>query len=241
VPETVVLLHGFGGTRRTWDGVAARLERERYRPLAIELPGHGHAAGERPITFAACAKRVLAGAPDRFTLCGYSMGGRVALHTALAAPGRISRLVLISCSAGIEEEAARGERRRAEETLAEQLEDGRFEEFLERWSAQPLFAHDPPRVQDLAQEDQRRNRPEALAAVLRGIGAGRMQPLWRELAQLGMPAVVLVGERDHPYHAIARRMAAALGRGRLVRVRGGHRLALENPAAVARALQGIDA
>jgi pimeloyl-ACP methyl ester carboxylesterase len=209
VPETVVLLHGFGGTRRTWDGVAARLERERYRPLAIELPGHGQAAGERPITFAGCAERVLAGAPDRFTLCGYSMGGRVALHTALAAPGRISRLVLISCSAGIEEEAARGERRRAEETLAEQLEDGRFEEFLERWSAQPLFAHDPP--------------------------------LWRELAQLGMPAVVLVGERDHPYHAIARRMAAALGRGRLVRVRGGHRLALENPAAVARALQGIDA
>jgi pimeloyl-ACP methyl ester carboxylesterase len=93
VPETVVLLHGFGGTRRTWDGVAARLERERYRPLALELPGHGQAADERPITFAGCAERVLARAPERFTLCGYSMGGRVALHTALAAPGRISRLV----------------------------------------------------------------------------------------------------------------------------------------------------
>src|SRR6202041_1125345 len=48
--ETVVLLHGFGGTRRAWDGVAALLPRERYLPLALDLPGHGEAAdAPRPI------------------------------------------------------------------------------------------------------------------------------------------------------------------------------------------------
>jgi pimeloyl-ACP methyl ester carboxylesterase len=36
-------------------------------------------------------------------------------------------------------------------------------------------------------------------------------------------------------------MAAALGRGRLVVVPGGHALALENPAAVARALEELHA
>lgn len=51
MPEDVVLLHGFGGTRRAWDGVVALLG-ERYRPLALDLPGHGAAAdAPRPLSF----------------------------------------------------------------------------------------------------------------------------------------------------------------------------------------------
>src|ERR1700728_4014819 len=102
MPESVVLLHGFGNTHRAWDGVIAALDRERYRPLALDLPGHGEAAdAERRITFAGCVEHVLARSPERFALCGYSLGGRVALHVALAAPERVSRLVLVSTSAGI--------------------------------------------------------------------------------------------------------------------------------------------
>src|SRR3954471_14431687 len=39
VDEQIVLLHGFSGTRRTWDGVVSLLEGERY-PLALDLRGH---------------------------------------------------------------------------------------------------------------------------------------------------------------------------------------------------------
>src|SRR5580704_9624675 len=97
MPDSVVLLHGFGGTHRAWKAVVAALDRERYRPLTLDLPGHGEAAdAERPITFAGCVAYVLARSPERFALCGYSMGGRIALHVALAAPARVSRLVLVS-------------------------------------------------------------------------------------------------------------------------------------------------
>ena len=90
VAEDLVLLHGFGGTHRAWDGVLERLDVERYRPLALDLPGHGSQAGHaRPITFDACVECVLGQAPGRFVLCGYSMGGRIALHVALAAPQRV--------------------------------------------------------------------------------------------------------------------------------------------------------
>ena len=98
--ETVVLLHGFAGTRHAWDLVAARLDPERYRPHALDLRGHGEARDARPITFAACTADVLEAAPARFILCGYSLGGRVALHVALAAPERVSRLVLVASTAG---------------------------------------------------------------------------------------------------------------------------------------------
>jgi 2-succinyl-6-hydroxy-2,4-cyclohexadiene-1-carboxylate synthase len=237
VPEHVVLLHGFSGTRHAWDGVVARLPRERYLPLAPDLPGHGCASGEPgPITFAAAVERVLGQAPARFALCGYSMGGRVALHVALAAPQRVRRLVLVACSPGIEDAGERAERRRADEQLARALEEQPFELFIERWRAQPLFAEDPPAVGELARADQRRNSPRALAAVLRGMGTGSMTPLWDRLEELTMPTVVLVGERDAKFRALGRRMAGLLPAGELRVVPGGHGLPLENPAAVAAAL-----
>jgi 2-succinyl-6-hydroxy-2,4-cyclohexadiene-1-carboxylate synthase len=239
VPESVVLLHGFSGTGRAWDGVAEELQREGYRPLAPDLPGHGSASGfEPPITFAGCVSHVLACAPERFTLCGYSLGGRVALHLALGAPERVSRLVLVSSSAGIDDAADRAARRRADAVLAEALETAPFEQFIERWRTQPLFAGDPAAVDRLARAEQRRNDPLALAAVLRGIGTGEMQPLWHRLTQVAMPVSVLVGERDTRYRALGERMVALLPDGELVVLAGGHNLPLESAPAVARAIVG---
>jgi 2-succinyl-6-hydroxy-2,4-cyclohexadiene-1-carboxylate synthase len=237
VPEDVVLLHGFSGTHRAWDGVVARLSPERYRPLGLDLPGHGeYASAEQPISFAGCVEHVLARAPARFALCGYSLGGRVALHVALAAPERVTRLVLVSSTAGIEDAAARADRRVVDHRLADELERIPFEDFIERWRTQPLFAEDPPEVARLAREDQRRNRPDALAVVLRGIGSGEMAPLWDRLGELAMPVRVLAGERDAKFQALGRRMVELLPDAELAVVAGGHGLLLENPAAVALAL-----
>ena len=241
MPESIVLLHGFSGTHHAWDRVAALLDRETYLPVAIDLPGHGRAAdAPRPITFPAAVAHVLARSPERFVLCGYSLGGRVAMHVALAAPERVSRLLIIAASPGIEDERERAERRAADRALADELEAGPFEDFIERWRTQPLFAQDPPEVGALAREDQRRNRPGALAAVMRGLGAGEMEPLWARLPELGMPVRIMVGERDQKYVAIGTRMAGVIPGAQLLLITGGHGLPLENPAAVARALEGLD-
>lgn len=238
--ETVVLLHGFAGTRHAWDGVAALLDGERYRPLALDLRGHGAARAARPIGFAEVVADVLAAAPGRFALCGYSMGGRIALHVALAAPSRISRLVLISSSAGIDGPAERAARRRADERLAGEIERGSIEEFVARWRAQPLFAEDPEWVRERAALDQRRNDPAALAAVLRALGTGRMAPLWERIAALRVPLAALAGERDAKFVALADRLVATAPLGRSVTVPGaGHALLVEAPAAVA-AVIGAD-
>jgi 2-succinyl-6-hydroxy-2,4-cyclohexadiene-1-carboxylate synthase len=237
VPETLVLLHGFGGTRRTWDRVIARLDPQRYRPLALDLPGHGDLSSyKRPITFAGCVEEVLAAAPERFALCGYSMGGRLALHVALAAPHRVARLVLVSSTAGIEDASERCARRAADHALADQLESIPFEDFIARWRAQDLFAHEPPSVSALALEDHRHNRPRSLAAVLRGIGTGEMEPLWDRIGDLEIPVHVVVGKRDAKFRALAERMQGLLSHGSVCLLPGGHGLPLERPDALARVL-----
>jgi 2-succinyl-6-hydroxy-2,4-cyclohexadiene-1-carboxylate synthase len=237
VPESLVLLHGFSGTRHAWDGVVAQLDATRYCPLALDLPGHGEASARRePITFDSCVAAVLDAAPERFALCGYSMGGRIALHVALASPQRVSRLILVACSAGIEDADERAARRAADRALAEDLERIPFEQFIERWRTQPLFADDPPEVGALAREDQRRNDPRALAAVMRGVGTGEMAPLWDRLGELAMPVTIVVGGRDDKFCALGERMRERLADAELVVVEGGHGLPLENPAAIADAL-----
>jgi 2-succinyl-6-hydroxy-2,4-cyclohexadiene-1-carboxylate synthase len=232
-----LLLHGFSGTHRAWDAVLERLPAERYRPLVPDLCGHGSRAARRPVSFDACVADLAQHAPARFVLCGYSLGGRVALNLALAHPDRVSRLVLVASTAGIEDGREREARRRDDEALAEQLEREPFEQFIERWRAQPLFADEPPAAREAALADQRRTEPQALAAVLRGLGTGVMTPLWDRLGELRMPARILAGERDAKFTALGRRLADALPRGTLTIVPGaGHALLHEAPAAVAAAI-----
>jgi 2-succinyl-6-hydroxy-2,4-cyclohexadiene-1-carboxylate synthase len=253
-PESLVLLHGFAGTSRAWDGVLAHLPRERYRPQALDLPGHGSlavVAGEVGVEEAGldpasvgetdlgeidldqAVASVLERSPPRFTLCGYSLGGRLALQVALAAPERVSSLTLIASGPGIEDAGERAERRAADRALADEIEHGSIERFAERWCAQPMFASDPPAVEALARADYLRNDPRSLAAVLRGLGQGEMASLWERLGELRMPVTAMAGDRDQKFQAIARRMVKLLPEGRLQIVPGGHRLPLESPAAVA--------
>lgn len=236
--QSLVLLHGFGGTRRAWDGVVAHLPTERYRPLALDLPGHGALVDvPRPIDFDECVASVLERSPERFMLAGYSMGGRIALHVALEAPERVSLLVLVSATAGIEDDGERAARSERDRRLADEIEEGTIERFVDRWRAQSMFADDPPEVDALARADQSRNRPDGIAAALRGVGTGEMRPLWGRLGELTMPVAILVGERDTKFYAPGRRMAELLPHATVSVVSGGHVLPLENPAAVAEAIE----
>ena len=236
MPQRLVLLHGFTQTRQSWRRTVAALG-GRYRALAPDLPGHGQAAERRPASFSACAAYVRALAGERCVLAGYSMGGRIALHTALAVPGLVDRLVLIGASPGLADPAERDARRRADEALAERIEAVGVAAFAEEWGAQALFAGQDERVAAAAHADRLRNTPHGLAAALRGLGTGVMTPLWDRLPQLAIPVTLVVGERDAKFRAVAERMAAALPGARLEVVPGaGHAVQLERPDAVAAAI-----
>lgn len=234
--EEAILLHGFTQTGRSWAAVRAEVG-ERYRCFAPDLPGHGDMAWRRPCTPGAVAAYLRAVPSPSYVLCGYSMGGRLALRAALDNPGRVSRLVLVSCGPGIADAGEREARLKDDMALADRIESIPLERFVDEWAAQPIFAHVPRGVAGLAREDRLRNVPEGLAAALRGMGQGATEPMWDRLAELTMPVTILAGERDEKYRALAAAMAQKLPNAHVVTVRGaGHALPLEKPEVVAGAL-----
>lgn len=239
-----LLLHGFTLTGGSWNGVIRALPAH-WRTCAPDLRGHGRAGQSRPVSLEAVLGDVLrlAGAeegPEQapLVLVGYSMGGRLALHAALAAEMRLHHLVLIGASPGLADPREREARRAADERLADELERVTIEAFAARWGAQTaVLAGQPPEVARLARAERLRSTPEGLAAALRGLGTGALPSLWPRLGEVRVPVTLVVGERDDKFTAIASQMARRLPHAELAVVAGaGHAVHLEQPAAVARIL-----
>ena len=229
VPEDIVLLHGFTQTGASWEPVIRALG-PRYRALAPDLGGG---------PWSAEVARLGAMLAPATALAGYSLGGRLALAVALDRPERVHDLVLVSSSPGLADPAERAARRQADEALAERIEALGVEAFAREWAAQPLFSGQPPEVAAAAHADRLRRGAGALAAQLRGLGAGAMPSLWERLGELAAPVTLLVGERDEKFRALAADMAGRLSRARVIVVPGaGHQLPLEAPGAVATAIAG---
>jgi 2-succinyl-6-hydroxy-2,4-cyclohexadiene-1-carboxylate synthase len=228
----IVLLHGFTLTARSWEPVLARLAGA--EAVALDLRGHGAARDARPIDFASVVADVAAAAEPGATLCGYSLGGRVALRAALDHPGRFGRLVLVGASPGLADPAERAQRRAADAKLADRMEAMTIEAFAREWGDNAVLAGQPRAVRALVHADRLRNEPRALAAALRGLGTGVMEPAWDELGALELPVVLVAGERDEKFTAIARAMAERIPRAEVVVVPGaGHAAHLEQPTAIA--------
>jgi 2-succinyl-6-hydroxy-2,4-cyclohexadiene-1-carboxylate synthase len=235
----VVLLHGFTHTGASWDPVVAALA-ESYRALAPDIRGHGSASAREPVTLDAVLGDVAEVAPARFTLVGYSMGGRIALHAAVAPAlrARIDRVVLIGASPGLADPAERAARRAADERLADEVEHMTIEEFATRWAQTPVLAGQPPVVATAVEADRRRNQPVALARALRGLGTGTLPSLWERLPGLETPVTLIVGERDEKFRAIANEMARAAPEAQVAVIAGaGHAVHLEAPERVAQLIR----
>ena len=200
----------------------------------MDIRGHGAASMRRPVTLQAVIGDVAKLAPPRFDLCGYSMGGRLALHVALALGPRVARLVLIGASPGLDNPQERARRRGADEQLAVSIERSTIEQFVRGWERNPLLAGLPPPVAAAVRADRLRNTPDGLACALRGLGTGGLPSLWDRLGELAVPVTLVVGERDHKFREIAGRMAERIPETRVEVVPGaGHAVHLEAPEALA--------
>lgn len=215
----VVLVPGFTQTARSWTS-AAEVVQQTCDAHTLDVP--------EPSTFAGTA-RAIGDTGGHAIYVGYSMGGRLCLRLAIDRPDLVRALVLVSASPGIADDRERAARTEADKLLAHSIERDGVDAFLSRWLAQPMFATVPPDAPGLS--DRRRLTPAYLAACLRRLGAGVMEPMWNDLPQLTMPVLLVTGTLDDKYIAIAHRMLERMHPGVThLQLPGGHALPLEQPA-----------
>ena len=230
----VTLVHGFA-QNSACIGPLADAVAEVHEVVAVDAPGHGGSLDHLDADLGRGAELLVAtGGPGDYI--GYSMGGRLCLHTAVHHPEVVERLVLISTTAGIEDARARAERAEWDERHAARLEEIGLDAFIEEWLALPLFTSLPSWAR--FDDERRANAVAGLAASLRRAGTGSMDPLWDDLPGLSCPVLIVTGIRDERYTELGERMADAIGdNAHLVTIAGaGHSTHLEQPSPTAQAV-----
>lgn len=100
--RSVVILHGLFGQRRNWRTIAKRLAATGHTAYCLDLRNHGEAGWADPLgdgLYEAMASDVRetmrAAGVQTYALIGHSMGGKVAMITALQEPDAVERLVIV--------------------------------------------------------------------------------------------------------------------------------------------------
>jgi 2-succinyl-6-hydroxy-2,4-cyclohexadiene-1-carboxylate synthase len=234
----LVLLHGFTGDMTTWDPFLNQWPK--YTKVCFDIIGHGKSdspADPTRYTMDHAVNDILDVLDEMqigsFLLGGYSMGGRLAYHIAMTEPERVWAMFIESASLGIEDEAERAARLRSDNALADEIERGGLEAFVDKWQAQPLFASQSklaPEVWERQRAQRLGASPAGLANSLRGMGTGNQEYLGPYTSVLGMPVLLLAGALDEKYSGEMRRLAWTLPTSVLQVVPGaGHAVHLERP------------
>ena len=91
----LALLHGWSMNAGVWDDLAPALARH-FRVHCVDLPGHGASTACAPYTLDAITDVLARKLPRPVIVCGWSLGGQVALNWAWRKPGQVKRLALIA-------------------------------------------------------------------------------------------------------------------------------------------------
>jgi 3-oxoadipate enol-lactonase len=230
----LLLLHGFPFTRRMWAPQLAGLT-GRARCIAPDVRGFGETPADPPFTMDQYADDAIAlldalGVIERVVVCGFSMGGYIALALWRRHPERVRALILANTRANADgPEAVAG--RHAIIGLARRDGPAAVAEHLApKWLS--------PHTRRRSPETLGRLQAMAAAQSVEGIVGASEAMLHRPdstetLATITIPTLIVVGEDDAITPPdVAEAMRRAIPHSRLEQLRlAGHLSSVERPAA----------
>jgi 3-oxoadipate enol-lactonase len=235
----VLLLGGLGMTRIGFEPQLAVLG-SRYRCVAWDMPGFGAS----PLPAGGLSFELLADAAaglietlgeSEAHIAGLSMGGQIALHTALRHPGRVRSLALLDSSPAFGLDGTDPESWKR--LRLDALDAGETPASMAEPVLRSIMARD---VDDgavaIAVASMARISPAGLRAAVECLPSHDVRA---RLGEITAPTLVLVGERDEETPlSYAEALAAGIPHARLQIIPGaGHIANLEAPEAVNRALR----
>lgn len=222
-PANFVCLHGLVDSVSIWERLSPSLV-ARGRTVLVDQMGHGRSGTPAgPVTREDLARDIVAVLDtlsiEHAILVGHSMGGIMAMTTALLVPERIAGLVLIGTASRCTEKVANWYERIAIAGESEGL-DGLTRAIYGKDSQKVIVGN-----------------PVGIAAVTRTLKSLYADPLTPKLSEIACPSLVIVGERDPMGPKASSIIAEKLPDSTLEVVPNcGHWVHVEKPAAVTAAI-----
>ena len=193
----LLLIHGWGMHGGIWGSVVPQLA-QRFRVHCVDLPGNGASAPLPDYHLDGMVQVLSAQFDEPLTVCGWSMGGQVALRWAQLAPEQVQRLVLVSstpCFAE-REDWLFGMAQDALQQFAAELERD-YAATLRRFLALQVrgSGHERELLSMLRESLFSRGEPD-FAALRSGLEVLRGTDLRGALPSIQQPVLVIAGERD---------------------------------------------
>lgn len=238
----VVLGHSFLCSGRMWREQVPALG-AKFRVINPDLRGHGRSAHvTRPFSLYDALSDVIAVLDqlsiERATWCGLSIGGMVALRAALTRPDRVAGLILLDTDAGPET----GLRKLKYRAMGAGAGVVGLRPFLPSIARLMFGATTRRQNLTLVSEWKRQFASLHVPSVLRCLEAlMHRDSLLGRLDQIGVPALVLVGEEDRSLPpSLSRRIHDRLRDSTFALIpAAGHLSSLERPAQVTDAILGF--
>ena len=247
--KSILFLHGFTGSANDWKDVSLKIDK-RFNKLALDLIGHGKSSSPSSVNYYRIESLVNQIEQvinhlrlKEVILCGYSMGGRIALCFTLSKSEIVKGLIMESASAGFKNEKEKEARVVSDEELATFIENNSLEDFATKWIDQELFGtfrrFSNNKIK-LIKDERAKNSKIGLANTLRGFGTGVMSYQGSEFSKLKIPVFLISGGLDDKFTKINQSLKKLLpsSRHKIIST-AGHNTHLEEPKKFIEAVNGF--
>jgi pimeloyl-[acyl-carrier protein] methyl ester esterase len=216
----LLLIHGWGMHGGMWSSVAEKLA-QHFRVMAVDLPGHGYSVNNQrckvqgarskeqdsacplnlepsDLALDAIVDELSAQFDEPLTICGWSLGGQIALRWAKRHPQQVSRLVTVASTPSFVRRAGWNHALSVEilEEFAANLQQN-YMQTLRRFLSLQMRGSEQEREILAVLREALFNRGEPdLEALQAGLDILRSSDLRSALPDVNQPALVLAGERD---------------------------------------------
>ncbi|EGM67985.1 2-succinyl-6-hydroxy-2,4-cyclohexadiene-1-carboxylate synthase [Shewanella sp. HN-41] len=212
---TLVLLHGFLGTKADWLPLMPKLS-QHFHCVCLDLVGHGDnqpslPAPEMEEGFSFCVQDIIARLDrlniSQFHLYGYSLGGRIALHLAKTHPQRLLSLLLESCHPGLKDPQEKAARTQNDAHWAERLLKLSSMDFLSLWYQQTVFAQMNQSCREstitMRASMLDKHPKHILKEMYLATSLARQASMWDVPAMLSCECHFFAGSQDTKFHTLA--------------------------------------
>ncbi|MEQ1602698.1 MAG: pimeloyl-ACP methyl ester esterase BioH [Methylophilaceae bacterium] len=193
----LVLIHGWGMHGGVWQSLISKLI-PNFNVHVLDLPGMGFSPPLAESGTQALAEQVAQHLPEKADICGWSLGGQVAMRIALLQPQRVRRLVLVGATPCFvnSDDWQQGMEAKVFEKFASQIGENYQSTLIKFLSLQCMGASDA-RVTIKQLRESLAERPlPALGALENALRLLLETDLRAEINQLKLPVLLMHGDRD---------------------------------------------